>query len=515
MTSIGHAGILVETRQATIVCDPWFEPAFFGSWFVFPRNDRLPASVTAKIERPDFLYISHLHGDHFDEAFLADHVSRDTPVLLPDFPTSEMEQLYRRLGFTRFVRTRDAEPVEIAPGLTVAVHVQTSLTDGPGGDSALLVDDGHTRLLNMNDCRLHDLSAMGPVDALWLQFSGAIWYPMVYDVPEADKRRLVQAKVESQFARAISYVHAIDARVVVPSAGPPCFLDDELWGNNVITGDELTIFPDATEFERRLVADGVTTCALVVPGSTVDVSEHEVSVTHADEHWRDAFDHKEAYLRAYQRDWAPWLARHKAGWHAPTPTLLEELQAWWEPLLAQCPTVRERIGANAAIFTGDLAIVVDFPAGRVRRLTPDDTYDYAFTIERALVETVVARRAVDWSNALFLSCRFSAWRRGGYKEELYNFFKSLSSERMARAEAQAAGVAVVPSTTDEVRLGDYLVERFCPHRQADLATFGELAEDGCTLTCTLHGWRFDLRTGDCLNAPDRPIRVRPVPGLPG
>jgi UDP-MurNAc hydroxylase len=33
-TSIGHAGIVVETQQATIVCDPWFVPAFFASWVV-------------------------------------------------------------------------------------------------------------------------------------------------------------------------------------------------------------------------------------------------------------------------------------------------------------------------------------------------------------------------------------------------------------------------------------------------------------------------------------------------
>ncbi len=60
------------------------------------------------------------------------------------------------------------------------------------------------------------------------------------------------------------------------------------------------------------------------------------------------------------------------------------------------------------------------------------------------------------------------------------------------------------------RSGGWLVERFCPHRQADLATFGELDDDGCTMTCTLHGWQFDLRTGACLNAPDRSIRVRPA-----
>ena len=32
---------LVETAAGSILCDPWFVPAFFGAWFVFPRNDEL------------------------------------------------------------------------------------------------------------------------------------------------------------------------------------------------------------------------------------------------------------------------------------------------------------------------------------------------------------------------------------------------------------------------------------------------------------------------------------------
>jgi UDP-MurNAc hydroxylase len=47
-TSVGHAGIFIETRQGSILCDPWFNPAFFGSWFVFPRNDQLPAITSTK-----------------------------------------------------------------------------------------------------------------------------------------------------------------------------------------------------------------------------------------------------------------------------------------------------------------------------------------------------------------------------------------------------------------------------------------------------------------------------------
>ena len=40
-TSLGHAGILIECEAGSILCDPWFEPAFLGSWFVFPETTNL------------------------------------------------------------------------------------------------------------------------------------------------------------------------------------------------------------------------------------------------------------------------------------------------------------------------------------------------------------------------------------------------------------------------------------------------------------------------------------------
>ena len=53
-TSLGHAGILVETDGGSIVCDPWFLPAFLGSWFPFPRNDRLSDDLRERIEQADY-----------------------------------------------------------------------------------------------------------------------------------------------------------------------------------------------------------------------------------------------------------------------------------------------------------------------------------------------------------------------------------------------------------------------------------------------------------------------------
>ena len=78
VTSIGHAGMLIETSAGSILCDPWFVPAFHGSWFVFPRNDQLPPDLLERIENADYLYISHLHGDHHDEPWLRGHLRRAT-----------------------------------------------------------------------------------------------------------------------------------------------------------------------------------------------------------------------------------------------------------------------------------------------------------------------------------------------------------------------------------------------------------------------------------------------------
>ena len=513
-TSLGHAGILIEAGSSKILCDPWFVPAFFGSWFVFPRNDQLEVELLAKIESPTHLYISHIHGDHFDEAFLASHVSRDAIVLLPDFPSDELERRLSNLGFTKFVKTNNGKEIAIDPETKIAIHVETSITDGPGGDSALVVSDKTARLVNQNDCRTGDLDALrshGPIDLHWLQYSGAIWYPMVYEQDATTKLNLARAKVESQFARALKYIERLDARAVVPSAGPPCFLDEDLFHLNMITGNETSIFPDQTKFLERLRNLGRESDILAIPGTEIEISPEKITVSPPKNiDVSDIFTHKEKYLRRYQADWSEWLQAEKNKWLTTSSNhqtdLVAELQAWFEPLLAICPALRAGIGANCLIKTRDTEVLINFQEGKIEKFI-DQSFGFRFDIPHELLETIVHQKAVDWSNSFFLSCRFTAWRSGEFNEYLYNFFKSLSVERMTRAEHEAAErLNFNKDLSEEIEIGDYVMQRKCPHRQADLSVFGEI--DGNTLTCSLHGWRFDLTDGRCLNAENRPLRVR-------
>jgi nitrite reductase/ring-hydroxylating ferredoxin subunit len=46
----------------------------------------------------------------------------------------------------------------------------------------------------------------------------------------------------------------------------------------------------------------------------------------------------------------------------------------------------------------------------------------------------------------------------------------------------------------------YAIENFCPHKGAPLAN-GNLCD--YVIECYLHGWQFDVRTGECLTVPEK------------
>ena len=101
VTGLGHASALIETAFGSVLTDPWVNPAYFGSWFPFPDNSQLDWDA---IGQADYLFISHLHRDHFDPEHLARHVNKKARVLLPAFATTELEDQLRDLGFSSFVR---------------------------------------------------------------------------------------------------------------------------------------------------------------------------------------------------------------------------------------------------------------------------------------------------------------------------------------------------------------------------------------------------------------------------
>jgi UDP-MurNAc hydroxylase len=507
VTSVGHAGLFIETRHGSVLCDPWFNEAFFASWFPFPSNEEVDLDA---ISSPDYLYLSHLHHDHFDPRFLREHVSKETTVLLPDYPLDLLERALRDVGFKHFVQTTNCEPVEL-DGLSVAISAAVAPTDGPLGDSGLVLGDGERRLFNQNDSRpleLDRLRELGPYDAHLLQFSGAIWYPMVYRFSEQRKQALGRKKRENQMARALRYVEQIDGDYVFPSAGPPCFLDDALFHLNDLGDDPANIFPDATVFIEYLEQQGHDNGRLLIPSSTVDLAREGAPVEHPlpDEEVAQIFERKRKYLEAYKARRQPAIDAERASWPRGVVDVEKELREWFEPLLAQADMTCVGVNGRLLLDFGEgEGVKIDFEQRRVYAWDGGDEWEYRLGLDKALVEACIVAGYEDWINELFLSCRFEAERKGAYNEYVYNFFKTLTEERVQYAEGYYA------EQSHEEQLFEcegYLVQRRCPHLKADLTRFGSV-EDG-VLTCALHGWQFELETGRCLTSDDRRLYTEPI-----
>ncbi|WP_306211998.1 Rieske 2Fe-2S domain-containing protein [Actinoplanes sp. RD1] len=537
ITGTGHASMRIDTSAGSILCDPWVNPAFFASWFPFPDNSQLDWETLGDV---DYLYVSHLHRDHFDAEHLKRWINKKATVLLPEYPTSQLEDELRELGFTSFLRTKSDEVHELDGGLKIMIQALISPTDGPIGDSSLWVEHEGIRLLNQNDARPSDLSRfaeLGHVHAHMLQFSGAIWYPMVYELPSAAKTAFGKQKRDRQFDRTWRYIDDLKADHVFPIAGPPCFLDDELWQFNDIHGDEGNIFPDQSVFLTEYAKVGGTNGVVLLPGSVSELTLHpagaetitgvpvhdgtEPPVGGAPEVVRTSietthptpvdefFANKKAHLEEMRERKAPIIAAEKASWRHPEIDVLGELKKRIEPLLEESIYMAKGVGGpvrfDLVSYDGESveSILVDFPNKQVRPAA-DEKVRYRFRMQRELIEHLIFINEGDWVNSVFLSCRFSAARIGQYNEFVYAFFKCLSEERLQYAEGWYDEHEKAVDAED-IHMGDWTVQRRCPHLKADLSRFGIV--EGNQLTCQLHGWKFDLPSGRCLTSVGHKIRA--------
>ena len=509
VTFIGHAGLFIETAGGSILCDPWFNPAYFASWFPFPSNAGLAIDAIAC---PDYLYVSHLHHDHFDPEFLAAAGVAGHDRAVARVPP---RRAARRLERPRVLPLRAPAPRgDGRPGRYPGHgHPRHRALGRPFGDSALAVDDGTARLLDQNDARPRDLDAIkrfGPFDAHFLQFSGAIWYPVVYEMAAEAKAEAGHQKRIRGMDRARLIAEQVDAAQLFPCAGPPCFLDETLFGYNDL-GDGNNPFPDQTVFLDYLAGQGHDNAHLVVPGTTVTLvgGGCEVVQPAPEAELMAPFRAKRAYLEAYQAQQRPAIEAARSSWPRPGEIdVVAELKSWWEPLLANADQLCARVGAAVLLEAGDIGVVIDFPARQVRAHAGEHC-PYRFRVEPGVVDACIRERAADWVNGLFLSLRFTAGRDGAYNESIYTFFKCLSEQRLHYAETWNASEAAAIATSavrrarhpaddeDEwYQLDGWRIPRRCPHLQGDLARFGSITDD--VLTCKLHGWRFDLETGSCL-----------------
>ena len=275
---------------------------------------------------------------------------------------------------------------------------------------------------------------------------------------------------------------------------------------NDLDRDRANIFPDQTVFLEELDAAGIADAHLIVPGSVVELDGGQCTVTHpeADEATLRPFTAKASYLDEYRAAWRSWLAAERTSWSSGRRDLVSELGAWLEPLMERAPITSAGIAGNVVLEMADGSVCLDFIESE-SGAWDGEPYVYKITVDRRLVESLVERHVEDWVNSLFLSCRFRVPPRAVQRVR----DDVLQGARTGAHRLRRAQLPPQSRRPDEFFERDgWRIERWCPHRQADLTRFGEI-RDG-VLTCSLHHWQFDLKSGRCLTSDDRHLRCSPV-----
>ena len=181
-----HACVEFNHKEFSLLTDPWLVgPAFLGAWIQYPHS-----AVDISNLKPNAIWISHEHSDHFHEPTLK-MLDHSTPVYVPDFPNRRMVNRLTKMGFS------DIHPMAFGETYNISNDIKLTCFE-PGGlwnDSIVLIEIGKFRYLNLNDAGLNQRIAnqVAPVNVVASGFSpGASGYPLTWNHLTDDRKIEIQ-----------------------------------------------------------------------------------------------------------------------------------------------------------------------------------------------------------------------------------------------------------------------------------------------------------------------------------
>ncbi|WP_162055839.1 MBL fold metallo-hydrolase [Pontibacter pamirensis] len=499
VTAIGHAGLKVQTEYAMLLIDPWLSPegCFQGSWFQFPDNSHLLSDQG--LYKPTAIIISHEHLDHCDPWILS-RIDPEVPVIVPKYPSPALKQKILLGGKRRIIEVNEWKTYDITSNTKVFFVSEPPMNH----DSAIVIQaDGHT-LLNMNDARLFPMQLReikqkvgGDIHMFAFQGAGASWFPMVYDFPEEQKEKLRKQKRAAKLSYCVKSMKIVEPIVGFPFAGPPCFLDPNLFSYN----EEMKegIFPDQEQVASFLAKKKIKNIEVLLPGDTWDSAEEQKT---QDSQWENfRFNSRWDYLKEYQERRRDQIQKPYDRYPVPEASLWKAFETYFEELLTLSPYFNEHIDMRVGFEVkgkggGDWH--VDFREGKQGVGKGVEDCGYIYTFESRWLPPVLAKE-VPWED-FFLSLRFNASRNPDlYNDHLLGLLKFADKgalEEVAKFETTPVSNKRITIHSDGKT---YSVSRYCPHAGNDFLHSGEVLPGGI-FRCLAHHYDFDLESGECITS---------------
>lgn len=108
ITHFSNSFISIESNGKKLICDPWVGKANSGGWQSYPEFS-FP-ELAAHLEDARWIYISHLHDDHFHPDTLVNCRLLDRQFIVKKFDSPVLKNRLKRLGVTNIL---ELEPFTI------------------------------------------------------------------------------------------------------------------------------------------------------------------------------------------------------------------------------------------------------------------------------------------------------------------------------------------------------------------------------------------------------------------
>jgi len=260
---LSHAGLRIEHGGSTLIVDPWLiGSAYWRSWWNYPPVDEARVQTL----KADFIYLSHIHWDHFHGPSLR-MLGKDVQVLIPEDRYSRMRDDLRAMGFKRVLELPHGKSFTLSADFEITPFLFFPLTD-----SMLAVRAGNTVLLDANDCKIcglplrHVKRRFPSIDFVLRSHSSANTR-VCHEYLDGDNSDYGGVDDKEGYLRSFcNFMSAVKPRYAVPFASNHCHLHREARRFNRWQQTP----KDVQDYFRRYKAETGTATELItmLPGST-------------------------------------------------------------------------------------------------------------------------------------------------------------------------------------------------------------------------------------------------------
>ena len=214
--------LLLEGKNSKVLCDPWitFNNQSISGFYNFPKCSYTQKQVTEI--KPDFIYISHTHPDHYDPPTLS-LFDKNTPILVADYDINFTDKMLRNIGFkdVRVVCKKEGNKLNADD----KIWVEPSLSNPEVDSIAVFKIDG-IKAINANDNVFHEAQCKSitnkvkGIDVGLIPSASHGPFPMFFENFTDNEKEILSEqrslKLKNTF---VDYIKSINPKYVVPIAG--------------------------------------------------------------------------------------------------------------------------------------------------------------------------------------------------------------------------------------------------------------------------------------------------------